>query len=87
MGIMGRETIANEKEVGFVLTEIFKVLIVHFRESKISTVGNFLGIRKLKISLPSKVFCLKGIKMKLPLQKYLREECFFILNQFSDLDH
>ena len=76
MGIIGRETIANEKEVGFVLTEIFKVLIVHFRESKISTVGNFLGIRKLKISLPSKVFCLKGIKMKLPLQKYLREECF-----------
>ena len=76
MGIMGRETIANEKEIGFVLTEIFKVLIVHFRESKILTVGNFLGIRKLKISLPFKVFCLKGIKMKLPLQKNWREEWF-----------
>ena len=34
MSIIGRETIANEKEVGFFLAEIFKVLIVHFRESR-----------------------------------------------------
>ena len=88
MSIIGREAIAHEKEVGFVLAEIFKVLIVHFRESKnINSKQFFLGIRKLKISLPSRVFCLKGITMKLPLQKNLIEECFFRLNHFSDLAH
>ena len=43
MSIIGRETVANEKEVGFVLTEIFKVVIVHFRESKNINSGQFFG--------------------------------------------
>ncbi len=34
MSIIGQETIANEKEVGFVSTEIFKEVIVHFKESR-----------------------------------------------------
>ena len=34
MGIIGLETITPEKEVEFVLTEIFKVVIVHFGESQ-----------------------------------------------------
>ena len=40
---MGRETIAHEKEVGFVLTEIFKVVIFHLRESKNINTGQFFG--------------------------------------------
>ena len=76
MSIIGRETVANEKEVGFVLTEIFKVVIVHFGNQKISTVGNFLGIRKLKIALPAKIFCQEKTRIKLPLQKNWREEWF-----------
>ena len=43
MSIIGLEIIANEKEVGFVLAEIFKVLIVHFRESKNINSGQFSG--------------------------------------------
>ena len=43
MSIIGRETVANEKEVGLVLTEIFKVVIVHFRESKNINSGQFFG--------------------------------------------
>jgi hypothetical protein len=40
---MVRETIAHEKEVGFVLTEIFKVKMVHFRESININRGQFSG--------------------------------------------
>ena len=76
MSIIGRETVANEKEVGFVLTEIFKVVIVQFRESKNINSGQFLGIRKLKISLPAKIFCQERTRIKLPLQKNWREEWF-----------
>ena len=43
MSIIGRETVANEKEVGFVLTEISKVVIVEFRESKNIKSGQFFG--------------------------------------------
>ena len=81
------ETIAHEKEVGFVLTEIFKVVIVYFRESKNINSGQSFGDKEIENLIACKNILPRENYDEVTLQKNWREEWFLRLNQFSDLDH